>query len=275
MKKIAVINQKGGVGKTTTTVNLGVALAKRGYRVLLVDFDPQANTTTHLGFDEKVYEKTVIGENEAIYHNVCGAIEALIDGEDYEDIIHKSILHHEEGVDLIPSCIELATLETKLQAARARETKLNRLLKVVENDYDICLIDCQPSLNILPINAMTAADLLLVPVATQGFATQGLKDLIVTSIGVKVELNSKLDFLGILFTFAEANTIQTKNAIQQVTEMYKDELPIFKTIIPKAVVGGMAASTGHSLFYKNGSSTLAQRYIDLADEVIDMIKEEE
>lgn len=266
MKTIAIINQKGGVGKTTTTVNLGAALVKKGYRVLLVDFDPQANLTTHLGYEE-----------QESHFNINGAIDDLMDNKDYQGTIRNSVLHHNEGVDVIPCNIELAGLEFKMQSSIASEYKLKSLLKVFENDYDYCLIDCQPSLNILPVNAMTAADYLLIPVATQGLAVKGLTDLISTASGIKTYLNSELCVLGILFTFAEVHTKQTKAVIELVTEAYKDnkDMPIFKSVIPKAVIGGETAMTGQSIFYKNGSSILASRYMDLADEVIDSTREDE
>ena len=276
MKKIAIVNQKGGVGKTTTTVNLGAALVNRGYKVLLVDFDPQANTTTHLGYAELSCRKGDDAEDDYIYYedhlSVNGALDDLLKHKDYEGTLRNAVLHHEEGIDLIPCNIELAALEYPIQSSVASERKLEKLLNIFDNEYDYCLIDCQPSLNVLPLNAMTAADLLLIPVATQGLAVKGLTDLLITATGVKAELNSELDVLGILFTFAESHTNQTKDAIEGVSAAYKDDLPIFKSVIPKAVIGGETAMTGHSLFYKHGSCPLAQRYQELADEVIDATK---
>ena len=275
MKTIAIVNQKGGVGKTTTTVNLGAALVKRGYKVLLVDFDPQANATTHLGYAELSCKKEDV-DNDYIYYedhlSINGALDDLLKHRDYVETLHKSVLHHEEGIDLIPCNIELAALEYPIQSSVASERKLEKLLNEFENNYDYCLIDCQPSLNVLPLNAMTAANLLLIPVATQGLAVKGLTDLLITATGVKAELNSELEVLGILFTFAEAHTNQTKDAITGVSAAYKDDLPIFNSVIPKAVIGGETAMTGHSLFYKHGSCPLAQRYMELADEVIDSTK---
>ena len=264
MITISIINQKGGVGKTTTAVNLGTALVRRGFKVLLIDFDPQANLTTHLGYEE-----------QESHYNINGAIDDLMDGKDYQETMRKSVLHHNEGIDLIPCNIELAGLEFKIQSSIASEYKLKQLLKVFENDYDYCLIDCQPSLNILPVNAMTAADFLIIPVATQGLAVKGLTDLLSTASGIKTYLNSDLAVLGVLFTFAEAHTNQTKAVIELVTKAYEDnpDMPIFKSVIPKAVIGGETAMTGQSIFYKNGSSILAQRYMDLADEVIGSTKE--
>ena len=276
MKKIAIVNQKGGVGKTTTTVNLGAALVNRGYKVLLVDFDPQANTTTHLGYAELSCKKNDDTDDDYTYYedhlSINGALDDLLKHKDYEGTLRNSVLHHEEGIDLIPCNIELAALEYPIQSSVASERKLEKLLSIFENEYDYCLIDCQPSLNVLPLNAMTAADLLLIPVATQGLAVKGLTDLLITATGVKAELNSELDVLGILFTFAESHTNQTKDAIEGVSAAYKDDLPIFKSVIPKAVIGGETEMTGHSLFYKHGSCPLAQRYQELADEVIDATK---
>lgn len=259
MKKIAIINQKGGVGKTTTTVNLGVALARKGARVLLVDFDPQANLTTHLGFSD-----------QEEHYNISGALEDLMNSNNYTDTIRKAIQHHEEGVDVISGSIDLAALEFKMQASVASEYKLKKLLRVLEDDYDYCLIDCQPSLNILPINAMTAADSLLIPVATQGLAVKGLTDLIATASGIQSETNGTLSIIGILFTFAETNTVQTREVMDMVSQAYSNDsdMPIFTTVIPKAVIGGMTAMTGHSIFFKNSSTPLAQRYMELAGEII-------
>lgn len=262
MKTISVINQKGGVGKTTTTVNLGVALARRGYRVLLVDFDPQANLTTHLGYDE-----------ESVTTSITNALNDLMDNKDCEDCIRNALLHHEEKVDVIPSDINLAAIEYRMQSSIASEYKLKTLLKVFENEYDYCLIDCQPSLTVLPLNAMTAADYLLIPVATQGLAVKGLTDLITTATGIQTYINSNLKYLGVVFTFAEARTVLTREVIGAVSEGYKDSIiPVFDTIIPKATCAAETAMTGHSLFYKCYKEKVAQKYSELADEVIKSIE---
>lgn len=260
MKTIAMINQKGGVGKTTSTVNLGAALAKRGLRTLLVDFDPQGNLTTHLGY-------STVSERET----VSDALDALLSGRDYEKCIKNMILHHAEGMDLIPANLDLSGMEVRLQSTMACEKKLTTLLRCVQNNYDICLIDCQPSLSVLPLNALTAADYAIIPVQTNVLAVQGMVDLLKTVRAVKEELNDNLDVAGILFTLAEEQTVQTQSVISMVTMSYKDDYPIFDTVIPKVVKAGEAAASGHSLLKYAPGATVTQRYINLADELIDKL----
>lgn len=260
MKTIAMINQKGGVGKTTSTVNLGAAFAKRGFRTLLVDFDPQGNLTTHLGY-------STFSERDTI----SDALDALLSGRDYERCLRNMILHHDEGIDLIPANLNLSGMEVRLQSTMACEKKLTTLLRCVQDDYDICLIDCQPSLSVLPVNALTASDYAIIPVQTNVLAVQGMVDLLKTVHAVKEELNEKLDVVGILFTLAEDKTTQSQTVVSMVTTAYKDDYPIFNTVIPKAVKAGEAATSGHSLLKYAPGASVTQRYINLADEVIDKL----
>ena len=260
MKTIAIINQKGGVGKTTSTVNIGAALAKRGFRTLLVDFDPQGNLTTHLGY-------STYSERETI----SDALDALMNGKDYEKCLKNMILHHEEGLDLIPSNLDLSGMEVRLQSTMACEKKLNTLLRCVQDEYDICLIDCQPSLSVLPLNALTAADYAIIPVQTNVLAVQGMVDLLKTIRAVKEELNDKLCVAGILFTLAEEATLQTKTVMASVRAAYEDEYPIFKTVIPKMVKAGEAATSGNSLLKYAPGANVTQRYINLADEITECL----
>lgn len=257
MKTIAIINQKGGVGKTTTTVNLGAAIARRGLRTLLVDFDPQGNLTTHLGYSTYSERETV-----------SDALDALLNGKDYEKHLKKMILHHEEGIDLLPANLDLSGMEVRLQSTMACEKKLTTLLRCVHDDYDVCLIDCQPSLSVLPLNALTASDYTIIPVQTNVLAVQGMVDLLKTVHDVREELNDKLCVAGILFTLAEENTLQTKSVIATVTTAYQDDYPIFNTVIPKVVKAGEAATSGHSLLKYAPGAPVTQRYINLADELI-------
>lgn len=260
MKTIAMINQKGGVGKTTSTVNLGAAFAKRGLRTLLVDFDPQGNLTTHLGY-------STFSERDTI----SDALDALLSGRDYERCLRNMILHHDEGIDLIPANLDLSGMEVRLQSTMACEKKLTTLLRCVQDEYDVCLIDCQPSLSVLPLNALTASDYAIIPVQTNVLAVQGMVDLLKTVHDVRAELNDKLNVAGILFTLAEEKTVQTQSVIATVTASYKDDYPIFDTVIPKMVKAGEAATSGHSVLKYAPGATVTQRYINLADEVIDKL----
>ncbi|MCR4776940.1 MAG: AAA family ATPase [Saccharofermentans sp.] len=260
MKTIAIINQKGGVGKTTSTVNIGAALAKRGLRTLLVDFDPQGNLTTHLGYSTYSERETV-----------SDALDALLSGKAYEKCLKNMILHHDEGLDLVPANLDLSGMEVRLQSTMACEKKLTTLLRCVQDEYDVCLIDCQPSLSVLPLNALTAADYAIIPVQTNVLAVQGMVDLLKTVHDVWEELNDKLSVAGILFTLAEEATLQTKTVMASVRAAYEDEYPIFKTVIPKMVKAGEAATSGHSLLKYAPGANVTQRYINLADEIVEKL----
>ena len=190
-KVIAITNQKGGVGKTTTTFNLGVALAKQGKKVLVVDVDPQSNLTTYAGW---------YNEDELKY-TLSDLMEQSMNDEEIKT--KKSILHHKENVDLIPSSLNLSALENSLAYAMSREYTLRNCLSVIKNDYDYILLDCQPSLGMLTINALASADSVLIPVQSQYFALRGMTDLFKIINKVRRQINPTLKIDGALLTLVD------------------------------------------------------------------------
>ena len=193
-KVIAVANQKGGVGKTTTSVNLGIGLAGEGNRVLLVDGDPQGSLTISLGYREP----------DSIEVSLATLLTEVIEEKSLS--VSKAIIHHDEGVDLIPANIELSTLEINLVNAMSREVMLRSLVETVKDDYDYIIIDCMPSLGMLTINALVCADSVLIPVQAAYLPVKGLEQLIRTIGRVQRRLNKKLCIEGILLTMVDSRT---------------------------------------------------------------------
>ncbi len=254
-KTIAICNQKGGVGKTTTTVNLGVGLAKEGKKVLLIDCDPQGNLTTSLGFDVEDPKMRTLSD-------------ALIDTMQEIEIDPKSlILHHKEGVDLIPANISLAMTETNLVTAMSRETTLKRFLATIDGSYDYILIDCLPSLGMLMQNALAASNLVLVPVVPQFLSATGMMQLFETIRRVKKHINSELNLLGIVLTIVDKRTKLSKETVKALRENLGD-IKIYDSQIPLRSKAAEAPLSGGSIFEYAGRSDVAQAYMDLTKEVL-------
>lgn len=247
---IAVANQKGGVGKTTTTINLSAAIAEQGKRVLVVDTDPQGNTTTGYGVDKLHLQNTIY--------------ELLLDECSIQDAILHDVL---ERVDLIPANVNLAGAEVELiNIDKPSGTILKAALDYVRDEYDFILMDCPPSLNILTVNAMTAAKTVLVPIQCEYYALEGLSQLITTINHVKKRLNPSLDIEGIVFTMYDSRT----NLSIQVVENVRDHISqhIYQTIIPRSVRLAEAPSYGEPITVYDPKSPGAQAYHALAREVI-------
>jgi len=246
---IAVANQKGGVGKTTTTINLSACLAEQGQKVLVIDVDPQGNTTSGLGIDKNNTENTV-------YELMLG--EASID-----DCIYKSVM---DDLDVIPSNVNLAGAEIDLIDIDDREYILKKIVNSLKEKYDFILLDCPPSLSMLTVNAMTAANTVLVPIQCEYYALEGLSQLIRTINLVKKKLNPELEIEGVVFTMYDART----NLSLQVVENVKANLKqtVYKTIIPRNIRLAEAPSHGLPINLYDSKSAGAESYRLLAEEVI-------
>ena len=249
-RTIAVANQKGGVGKTTTSINLAACLAEKGKKVLAVDMDPQGNLTSGLGVDKDSVEKS-------IYELIIGEV-------DIKEVINKEVL---ENLDIIPTSIDLSAAEIELIGVDDKEYILRNAIDQVKDQYDFVIIDCPPSLSMLTINAMTTADSVIVPIQCEYYALEGLSQLIHTVELVKDRLNSKLEIEGVVFTMYDART----NLSLQVVENVKDNLQqnIYKTIIPRNIRLAEAPSYGLPINKYDPKSTGAESYMRLADEVIE------
>lgn len=253
---IAVVNQKGGTGKTTTCENLGVGLALEGKRVLLVDTDPQASLTVSLG---NPYPDSL----SPTLSDMMGKIimEKPIDpGE--------GILHHAEGVDLMPANIELSGLEVSLVNAISRETVLRQYLDTVKQNYDFILLDCMPSLGMLTINALAAADNVLIPVQAAYLPAKGLEQLLETINKVRRQINPKLKIEGILLTMVDGRTNYSKEISNLIRENYGGKLKVYKTDIPRSVRAEEISAEGASIFQHDPKGKVAEAYRVLTKEVL-------
>ena len=248
-KIIAVANQKGGVGKTTTTVNLSACIAQLGKRVLCVDIDPQGNSTSGLGIDK-----------EAVQYSVY---DVLINGVDPKEAIEHSVV---EGLDMLTARKELSGAEVELVNAMARETVLKRELDTLRDSYDYIFIDCPPSLGLLTINALTAADTLLAPIQCEYFALEGLSDLMNTVKLVKQRLNTDLQVEGVVLTMFDARTNLSGQVVNEVKKFFKNK--VYDTIIPRSVRLSEAPSFGLPITMYDPRCSGSRAYKALANELI-------
>ena len=259
MKTFAIANQKGGVGKTTTVLNLGASLARKGKKVLVIDFDPQANLSSGLGFTKQFDKESWNQTEEAPYKNIY---DVLINHIPLSKVF---VTTNQENLLLVPSHLSLAGAEIEMVNMLARETLLKKALEDFKQDIDYILIDCPPSLSLLTINALTSADYLIIPIQCEYFALEGLGQLIETTKLIK-GINPSLQIGGVVLTMFDSRTRLSSNVVDDVREYFKDKA--FKTVVPRNVRLSEAPSFGQHIYEYDDSSTGAKAYTKLAKEFI-------
>ena len=250
-KSIAVFNQKGGVGKTTTVINLCACLANRGKKVLMIDVDPQGNTTSGVGIDKTTLEKTIY--------------DVLINDSDPRECIIDT---NRENLFIIPSSVQLAGAEIELTEMNKRELKLRECIDSIRDEYDYIFIDCPPSLGLLSINALSAVDSVLIPIQCEYYALEGVSQLMNTIKLVKKSLNPDLDIEGVVLSMFDGRTNLSIQVVDEVKKYFRGK--VYTTMIPRNVRLAEAPSYGMSIIEYDIKSKGAESYMDLADEFIEL-----
>ena len=257
-KVIAITNQKGGVGKTTTTVNLGVGLAKEGYRVLLIDADPQGSLTVSLS----------VKNPDELPVSLASVLQRVIEDRPINE--HMGIIQHQEGVDLLPSNIELSGLEISLFNVMSREFILKGYVDEIRKNYDYILIDCMPSLGMMTVNSLVAADSVIIPSQPNFLSTKGLNLLMHSISKVKRQINPRLSIDGILLTMVDSRTNNAKDIISSLRSAMGSNIRVFDTEIPHSVRAAEASLVGKSIFSHDKNGKVAAAYENLTKEVSDI-----
>ena len=255
-KVIAVVNQKGGTGKTTTTENLGIGLVNEGKKVLLIDMDPQGSLTISLGYPRP----------DEMYPTLSDVLEKVI--QESAENPKEGIIKQREGVDLMPGNIELSGLEVSLVNIMSRETILKRYLDEIKKDYDYILLDCMSSLGMVTMNALVAADSVLIPVQSQYLSAKGLEQLLQTVSKVRRQINPKLKIDGIVLTMVDKRTNYAKEISALVRNVYGGNIKVFKTYIPNSVRAAEISAEGKSIYEHDPKGKVAEAYRELTKEVI-------
>lgn len=253
---IAIANQKGGVGKTTTAINLGASLAVMEKKVLLIDADPQANATSGLGFDLRSIERSIY--------------ECLIEGQNPNEVVLKS---ETESLDIIPSHIDLVGAEIEMLNMEERERLLKKIVEQIKDNYDFVIIDCSPSLGLLTLNALTAADSVIIPVQCEYFALEGLGKLLNTVKMIQNRLNTDLQIEGFLLTMYDSRLRLSNQVVEEVRTHFQDM--VFNTLILRNIKLSEAPSYGKPVIMYDANSNGAVNYLNLARELLENIEKEE
>lgn len=255
-KVFALCNQKGGTGKSNTTVNLGIGLANQGKKVLVVDSDPQSDLTISLGWRDP----------EQLNRTLATLMKEAIMDEPLDT--REAILHHPEGVDLLPADLELSALEMSLVTAMSREYVLKRIIQDYKKDYDYILIDTMPSLGMITINALAAADSVIIPVQAHYLPAKGMTQLIKTIGKVQRQINPALAIEGVILTMADVRTNMTKTVAETIREQYGSVLKIYRNVIPFAIAAAETSAEGKSIYTHAKGSKVAKAYEAFTKEVL-------